>query len=105
LSAVCALGAEPTLRIGEAEAKKAAIQKTAPEYPLVARQLKVVGAVSLEAVVTAEGAVESVRILSGNPILKKPALEALRRWKFRPFAENGKPAAAVVTVSFEFDTH
>jgi len=104
-AAGCVSGAAPTLWVTEAEAEKAAIEKPAPEYPLVARQLKVVGKVSLEGVVSAEGLVTEVRIVSGNPILTKPAAEALRKWKFRPFKEDGKPAPATVSLSFEFDTH
>jgi protein TonB len=104
-TAACASGAGPTLLVVEAEAKKAAIEKPAPEYPLVARQLKVVGKVSLEGLVSAEGLVTEVRIISGNPILTKPAAEALRKWKFRPFKEDGKPAPAIISLSFEFDTH
>jgi protein TonB len=100
-----ASAADTTLRIAEAEGKKAAIEKPAPEYPLVARQLKVIGKVSLEATVTVDGQVSDIRIVSGNPILTKPAAEALKKWRFKPFKEDGKPVAAVVTLSFEFDTH
>jgi protein TonB len=99
-----AYAADDPLRIPEAAAKKAAIENPAPEYPLVARQLKVSGTVNLEARVTAEGTVESVQVLSGTPILTKPAAEALRKWKFRPFTKEGKPASAIVTLSFEFAT-
>lgn len=104
-AAACASAADPILRITEAEAKKAALERPAPEYPLVARQLKVTGSVALEATVSPEGVVSQVRIVSGSPILTKAAADALRKWKFRPFKEDGKPAAALVTLSFEFDTH
>jgi protein TonB len=93
------------LRVTEAEAKRAAIAKPAPEYPMVARQLKVIGKVSLEAVITEDGHVSDVRIVSGNPILTKPAAEALRRWRFKPFESGGKPSGAVAAITFEFDTH
>jgi len=101
----CSPAAGAPLHIPEAEGKKAAIEKPAPEYPLVARQLKVAGKVNLEADVSAEGEVTEVRIVNGNPILTKPAAQALRKWKFKPFLENGKPSAAVVSLSFEFETH
>lgn len=100
-----ASGADATLHIPEADAKKAAIEKPAPEYPLVARQLKVAGKVVLEASVSLDGRVTEVRIVSGTPILTKPAAEALRKWRFKPFLEDGKPAAAIVSLSFEFETH
>ena len=88
-------GAE--LRIPEAEAKKAAIEKPPPAYPLAARQLKVVGKVEVEATVDGEGSVQEVKILTGNPLLTKAAVEAVKKWKFKPF-----DSAAVVSLSFEF---
>jgi protein TonB len=94
---------DPELRIGEAEAKKAAIQRPAPAYPVVARQLKVTGKATVEAVVGESGDVEEVRIVSGSPILTKPAVEAVRKWRFQPFQARGKPAPALVTLSFEFE--
>lgn len=101
----CALAADPSLHIGETEAKKAAIERPNPAYPMVARQLKVKGQVKLEAVVDAAGSVEDVHILSGNPILTKPAVEAVKKWRFHPFQDHGQPAPAIVALSFEFDTN
>jgi protein TonB len=95
-------GADPDLRIAEAEAKKAAIARPAPEYPMMARQLKVTGQVAIEAVVDTSGAVLEARAASGNPILTKPALEAVKKWRFKPFTAGGKPAPALVSLSFEF---
>jgi TonB family protein len=105
LAAGWLMAEEPILRVSEADGKKAAIAKPAPEYPLVARQLKVSGKVNLEVVVGEDGVVTEVKILSGNPILTKPAAEALKKWRFHPFLQAGKAAAAVVNLSFEFDTH
>ncbi len=105
IAAGCALAADPSLHIAEAEGKKAAIEKPAPVYPVTARQLKLKGEVKVEAIVTDAGAVSDVRIVSGNPVLTKPAVEAVKKWRFRPFQEQGKPAAAIVALSFEFDTN
>jgi protein TonB len=104
VAASCMYAADPGLRIGEAEAKRAATERVAPVYPITARQLKVTGKVVIEAVVNDNGIVSEARPLTGNPILTKPALEAVKKWKFKPFEVDGKPSAAVVTLSFEFDT-
>lgn len=81
----------------------AAQEKVAPEYPPFARQLNIHGTVELEAVVTENGAVEQVNILSGNAVLTKAGAEALKKWKFKPFvAADGKAFKAVVPISFEF---
>lgn len=99
-----AQAADPDLRIPEVVAKKSAIEKPAPDYPLTARQLKIAGKVSIEAVIAEDGHVSDLRIVSGNPILTKSAAEALKKWKFHPFqTAEGKNSAAIATFSFEFD--
>jgi protein TonB len=52
--------------------------------------------------VAENGTVEVVNIVSGNPVLTKPASEALKHWKFTPFQIEGKPAKAVAPVSITF---
>ena len=56
----------------------------------------------LEAVVTESGAVEKVNIVSGNPVLTRPAADAVKRWKFTPFTSDGKPVKALVPVALNF---
>jgi TonB family protein len=90
------------LRVTEAEGKKAAIEKPAPAYPMVARQLKIAGRVEVEAIVSTTGSVEDVNAISGNPILTKPAMEAVKKWRFKPFETDGKAVRASVSLSFEF---
>lgn len=89
-------------KVSRPEALAAAQTKVQPEYPPVARQLKVHGAAELEALVSEDGTVEKVTILSGNPVLTKPAAEALKKWKFRPFTSEGKPVKALAPVVFDF---
>ena len=70
--------------------------------PAIARQLKIEGAVELEAVVTEAGVVEKVNIVSGNPVLTRPASDAVKKWKFAPFTADGKPVKALVPVGMSF---
>ena len=78
-------------KITRAEAISAIASKVQPEYPAVARQLKIQGTVELEAEVAESGAVTKVDIVSGNPVLTAPSVQAVKRWKFKPFVEDGKP--------------
>lgn len=101
--AACALFAqEGVKKVTLAEANAAIATKTPPEYPPLGRQLKIEGKVDLEAVVAENGTVEKVNILSGNPVLTKPAVEAVKHWKFTPFAEDGKPCKALAPLSISF---
>lgn len=89
-------------RVSQQEAIKAAIAKVQPEYPPIAKQLKVTGIVELEAVVDEAGKVEQVKIVTGNPILTAPSAAALKHWKFTPFMSDGKPVKALAPVNFNF---
>ena len=95
------LAQEPK-KVTKAEGLNAVTTKVAPEYPPIAKQLKIEGAVELEAVVAESGAVEKVNIVSGNPVLTRPASDAIKKWKFAPFTSEGKAVKAVVPVTLSF---
>jgi len=96
------LAQEAPRKVTKAEGLNAVTSKVAPEYPPIAKQLKIEGAVELEAVVTESGAVEKVNIVSGNPVLTRPASDAVKKWKFAPFTSDGKAVKALVPVSLSF---
>ena len=103
--AICLVGGfaqEELRKVSRPEAMAAAVSKVQPEYPTIARQVKVQGAVELEAVVAEDGTVEKVNIVSGNAILTRPAAEALKKWRFKPFTSDGKPVKVLAPVSFDF---
>jgi protein TonB len=89
-------------KVSKADAMSAVTAKTPPQYPPVAKQMKVEGVVELQATISEAGKVEKVDILSGNPMLTRPAADALRSWKFKPFEEDGKPVKVLAPVSFSF---
>jgi periplasmic protein TonB len=89
-------------KVSKSEGLNAATTKVTPEYPPIAKQLKIEGAVELEALVTETGTVEKVNIVSGNPVLTRPASDAVKKWKFAPFTSDGKTVKAVVPVSLTF---
>ena|ERR1017187_9711407 len=89
-------------KVTKSEGLSAATRKVPPDYPPIARQLKIVGDVELEVLVAESGVVEKVSILSGNPVLTRPASEALKKWKFAPFTTDGKAVKALVPVSLSF---
>ncbi|HYI92738.1 MAG TPA: energy transducer TonB [Bryobacteraceae bacterium] len=102
--AVCAtaLSLMADVRVGATDAIKAATSKVQPQYPAVARQMKIAGHVEIEAVVGTDGSVASAKALSGNPMLTQPAISAVEKWKFTPFTANGEPTKAIVTLGFDF---
>lgn len=78
-----------------------------PDYPLLARQMKVQGAVSLQALISREGTIQELQILSGPAILAAAAREAVKQWHFKPYLQNGQPVEtqARITVNFTISTN
>jgi TonB family protein len=78
------------------------IYRVEPVYPGAAVAANVEGTVILEAIVDREGRVESVRVLRSVPILERPAVEAVKQWRYSPVLLNGKPEKFVLTVVLTF---
>lgn len=102
LMGVFAIAQDTTVHISQAEAIKAAKERVDPEYPAMAKQLRLEGAVELEAHIGENGAVEEVKPLTGNAVLMNAAVAAVRKWRFTPFMADGKPAKAIASMSFRF---
>jgi protein TonB len=78
-----------------------------PDYPLLARQMKVQGAVKLQALISRDGTIQELQILSGPSILAAAAREAVKQWHFKPYIQNGQPVEtqARITVNFTISTN
>jgi len=77
-----------------------------PNYPLLAREMKIQGAVVLDVLIGREGIIQHLRVLSGPAILSAAAQEAVKQWRFRPYLQSGQPVEteARVTVNFTIFT-
>lgn len=78
-----------------------------PDYPVLAKQMKVQGAVVLDAEIDRNGNIQQLQVLSGPSILATAAREAVRQWRFKPYYEHGQPVEteARITVNFTISTY
>jgi len=60
------------------------------------------GSVVIGAIIDTTGNVTSPTVLSGPPSLRRPALEALKYYKYVPAVQNGQPVAAHVSIKIQF---
>jgi len=82
----------------------ATIAKTvSPVYPAEAAAKGVYGSVELEVIIGKNGSVDVMKVLSGDPLLTKAAIDAVRKWRYHPLLINGQPAAAQTTITVNFD--
>jgi len=93
--------AEPIRQGGIVQAANL-IHQVNPVYPPLARQTRVQGAVVMEATISRDGSVESLRIVSGQPLLNQAALDAVRQWRYRPTMLNGEPVEVITTITVTF---
>ena len=77
-------------------------QYVRPEYPMAAQEARIEASVMLEVVVDVHGAVASIRVISGHPLLRSSATDAVGQWRYRPIQLNGQPVEAVTTVTIVF---
>jgi periplasmic protein TonB len=80
----------------------ALIYKVQPQYPVTARNMQLAGTVYLRAIIATDGTVRQLEVISGNPILANPALQAVRQWRYQPTRLNGEPVEVetLITVNF-----
>jgi protein TonB len=71
-------------------------------YPQLARNAHVEGVVLVEIIVDEEGSVIAATALDGHPLLRQPAQDAARQWKFRPTLLNGRPIKIAGMLRFTF---
>lgn len=78
-----------------------------PDYPLLAKQMKVQGSVVLQALIGRNGNIEDLHVLSGPAILSSAAMQAVKQWRFRPYYLSGEPVEtqARITVNFTISTN
>jgi periplasmic protein TonB len=77
-----------------------------PNYPLLAREMKVQGSVILDAFIGRDGSIQALKIVSGPTILANAAMEAVRQWRFKPYLQAGQAVEteARITVNFTIST-
>lgn len=78
------------------------IRKVNPTYPQIAKTARVQGQVVLQAVISKEGTIEGLKVISGHPLLTQSAVDAVKQWRYRPYILNGEPVEVDTTVTVIF---
>lgn len=87
-----------TLSIGSANtADRRLVMRVEPDYPDTLKHLDIRGTVRLRISISAQGNVEHVELLGGNPILGESAIAAVKKWTY---AQGRSQTQAVITITF-----
>ncbi len=77
-------------------------RKVSPAYPALARQARIQDDVILHVVIGTDGGIRDVRVVSGHPLLRQAALDAVRQWQYNPTLLNGEPVEVETDVDVNF---
>jgi periplasmic protein TonB len=93
------------VKVSEGVLQAQLITRVEPRYPSLALQTKTEGVVRLHAIISRDGRITSLDILSGHPLLVKAALEAVSQWRYRPTMLNGEPVEVETSITVIFQLH
>ena len=78
------------------------LSQTKPAYPLLAIQTHTQGDVVLRAIISKDGSVAELQVVSGHPLLVRAAMDAVRQWRYRPTFLDGEPVEVDTTITVIF---
>jgi TonB family protein len=80
------------------------LKSVPPTYPELARSLRLAGDVTLDALITADGNVRDIKVVSGAVLLQQAAINAVRQWKYEPAQLDGKPVPMHLSLTVKFSS-
>ena len=78
------------------------VRRVPPVYPAQARVQRLEGSVILSATVLEDGTVTDVKVVEGLPMFSQPAVDAVKRWRYKPYELDGKPVKNSVKINVDF---
>lgn len=90
------------LKVSQGVSQGLLIKSVPPEYPQQARQMRIQGTVELLASIGKEGSITSVKLIKGDSVLSRAAMDAVRQWKYKPYYLNDQPVEIQTQITVNF---
>jgi protein TonB len=90
------------IRVGGQVESARLIFQPRPEYPPLAKMARIQGVVRLDAVISKDGSIQDLKVISGHPLLVRAALEAVQRWRYQPTLLNGDAVEVATEIDVNF---
>jgi protein TonB len=90
------------IRVGGKIVEPRKLRHVDPDYPMLARDARIRGVVILEAIIGADGRVNSVKVLRSVPLLDEAAIKAVRQWVYTPTLLGGVPVPVIMNITLQF---
>jgi protein TonB len=79
------------------------LKRVAPVYPAIAKQRRLAGILVVQATVGKDGKITNLELVSGPPVFRDAAFEALKQWQFKPAMLNGQPIDQSTQIRLAFN--
>ena len=89
-------------RVSPEVAQANLVTSVPPAYPPLATAARVQGNVVLQVEISIQGVVQNITVLSGHPLLNEAAIQAVRKWTYKPLIVNGQSVPVITTVTVNF---
>jgi protein TonB len=90
------------IKIGGSVQQAKLVRQPHPVYPPLAKQARISGVVKLSAIISKDGTIQKLEVLSGHPLLVPAALEAVKQWVYQPTLLNGEPVEVITQIDVNF---
>jgi protein TonB len=93
---------QQTLRLSQGVSQGLILKRVQPIYPAQAMQMRLEGTVELQANISKIGSITGIKQLSGQAILGRAAMDAVKQWKYKPYYLNGEPVEVQTQITVNF---
>ncbi len=90
------------VRVSQGVSQGLLIHQVKPSYPPLARQARIQGTVVLQALISKDGSIQNLHLVSGHPMLAPAAIDAVKQWRYKPYYLNGEPVEVETTINVNF---
>ncbi len=90
------------LRVSSGVADSLKIHDAKPHYPREAQEKGIQGDVLLQATIDTNGNLTNIKVVQGDPVLVKASIDAVKKWKYRPYILKGEPVDVDTMIKIQF---
>jgi TonB family protein len=96
-------GAKPSMLAQSELEPVQVLKRVSPSYPIIAKQRRLSGTLLVDALVDKSGKVTTMQLVSGPPVFRDAAFEAIKQWQFKPAMLNGQPIDQHTQIRLQFN--
>jgi periplasmic protein TonB len=78
------------------------VKSVIPAYPPLARGARISGVVHLIGIISKDGTIRNLQVISGHPLLVRAAVEAVEQWVYKPTLLNNEPVEVICPIDVNF---